>query len=293
MENFDGRPSPDLQGLSFSVYMPTAMLEADLGRQPRGLPRLRRRLRERCHGAAAKRRSRRHPRSSGCAGRTSRRTPSTGAGSAPSTAARPGRASGSWSTAVCWPATRLPHTALTLPSARQDTRRAGSGPPEPARGWPAPTELSREAPSRLARLCPLETRRQKRRAAAMPRASGSWRVLPQRVQPHHLVGEAVEPRHLLGEEAGSPVSRPSEQRTTTRPGRGRRRARSGRGRPRGVADAGAAVPVDDVRRRTLERLVGARGGERPRVTRVRRVPAERLPAAVGTQRCMREDEQRA
>ena len=60
VENFDGRlagpAGPQLRSTTGPL-----MLEADLGRQPRGLPRLRRRLRERCHGAAAKRRSRRHP----------------------------------------------------------------------------------------------------------------------------------------------------------------------------------------------------------------------------------------
>ena len=79
------------------------VLEADLGGQRGQLPRLRRQLRERRHGAAAKGRSSTAlPRSSACAGRTSSASRSTGPGSAPTTAARPGRPSGRSSTAVSY-----------------------------------------------------------------------------------------------------------------------------------------------------------------------------------------------
>ena len=62
VESFDGRPAIDFQGLSFSVYdRKAALLEADLGRQRRQLPRLHRPLRGRRDGAAPDRRGRRRP----------------------------------------------------------------------------------------------------------------------------------------------------------------------------------------------------------------------------------------
>ena len=50
VENFDGRPSLDYQGLSYSVF--DRKLEADVGRQRGHLPRLQRPLRGRRDGAA-------------------------------------------------------------------------------------------------------------------------------------------------------------------------------------------------------------------------------------------------
>ena len=141
-------------------------------------------------------------------------------------------------------------------------------------------------------MCPLVNTSTKGNSRHAPGERLVGEVLPQRVQPHHLVGEAVEPRHLLGEEgriAGVEAVRAEDD--DGAPGEA--------AVPVAVEKALRASPMrvppsqsttSDVARSSASSGLEAR---RPRDTRQARAEAERLPATVGTQRCMREDEQRA
>ena len=160
---------------------------------------------------------------------------------------------------------------------------AVTGPGYTAVPWLTPRG-SRRSSSMLSRLWPDRNTSTLGRAAAIPRASGSYRGEPfKRVHPDDLVRQPVQPRHLRPQQLGVAALQPVGAQHDHRAAQRRPLAPPVEQRLQRLADPRPALPVGHLRPISCI----ARSGScvrSSRVTRVRRVPKQktstRRPAAI-------------